>query len=103
MRGPIRRGPARATTARARAGKPVPPNPFAHNLLAAYQAAFHEWEEIAGYSPRTIAHQRFAIARFIAWCDERGLARPQDIPGRSWSATSAPSIITASTTASPSA
>jgi integrase/recombinase XerD len=79
MAGPIRRGPMRAATTRPKAGKPVPPNPLAHNLLAAYQAAFHEWEEIAGYSPRTITHQRFAIARFIQWCDDRGLARPQDI------------------------
>jgi integrase/recombinase XerD len=55
------------------------PQPGASTLLAAYQAAFHEWEEIAGYSPHTVAHQRFAIARFIAWAAERGLDRPQDI------------------------
>jgi integrase/recombinase XerD len=75
----IRRGPARPTGKAARPAKPVPPNPLAGSLLAGYQAAFHEWEEIAGYSPHTIAHQRFAIVRFIAWCAERGLDRPQDI------------------------
>ncbi len=80
MRGPIRRGPASARPlAPKKPGKPVPPNPLAHNLLTAYQDAFHEWEQVAGYSPSTIGHQRFAIARFIAWCDERGLSRPQDI------------------------
>jgi integrase/recombinase XerD len=73
----IRRGPAHPTGKRPRPARPVPP--LASNLLAGYQAAFHEWEEIAGYSPHTIAHQRFAIARFIAWCTERGLDRPQDI------------------------
>jgi integrase/recombinase XerD len=52
---------------------------LAHNGLSRYQAAFHEWEAVVGYSPRTIAAQRHAIARFIAWCDERGLDRPQDI------------------------
>jgi integrase/recombinase XerD len=51
----------------------------AHTLLTAYAAAFHEWEEVVGYSPRTISHQRFALVRFISWCDERGLNRPQDI------------------------
>jgi integrase/recombinase XerD len=52
---------------------------LAHNGLTRYQAAFHEWEAVVAYSPRTIAAQRHAIERFIAWCDERGLARPQDI------------------------
>lgn len=51
----------------------------AHNLLTAYAAAFHEWEAVVGYSPRTIRHQRFALARFISWCDERALQRPHDI------------------------
>lgn len=50
-----------------------------HNALSRYQAAFHEWEAVVGYSPRTIASQRHAIHRFIAWADERGLNRPQDI------------------------
>jgi integrase/recombinase XerD len=52
---------------------------LAHNLLTRYQAAFHEWEAVVAYSPRTIAAQRHAIGRFITWCDERGLDRPQDI------------------------
>ncbi|TAK40700.1 MAG: site-specific tyrosine recombinase XerC [Betaproteobacteria bacterium] len=55
------------------------PEALAHNALTRYQAAFHEWEAVVGYSPRTIAAQRHAIGRFIAWADERGLDRPQDI------------------------
>jgi integrase/recombinase XerD len=50
-----------------------------HNQLTNYQAAFHEWEGVLAYSVQTIAAQRHAIARFIAWCDERGLSKPQDI------------------------
>jgi integrase/recombinase XerD len=78
----IRRGPGRSGSPAHPTGKrprPARSVPLASNLLAGYQAAFHEWEEIAGYSSHTIAHQRFAIARFIAWCAERGLDRPQDI------------------------
>jgi integrase/recombinase XerD len=55
------------------------PEALAHNGLTRYAAAFHEWEAVAGYSPRTVAAQKHAIARFIHWCDERGLSRPQDI------------------------
>jgi len=55
------------------------PAVLAHNALTRYQEAFHEWEGMVGYSPRTITAQRHAIGRFISWCDERGLDRPQDI------------------------
>lgn len=55
------------------------PEALAHNLLTRYQSAFHEWEAVVAYSPRTVAAQKHAIGRFIAWCDERGLSKPQDI------------------------
>ena len=55
------------------------PAVLAGNALTHYQAAFHEWEAVVGYSPRTIVSQRHAIGRFVAWCDERGLNRPQDV------------------------
>jgi integrase/recombinase XerD len=55
------------------------PEALAHNALTRYQAAFHEWEAVVAYSPRTIEAQRHALRRFIAWCDERGLNKPQDI------------------------
>jgi integrase/recombinase XerD len=55
------------------------PEALAHNALTRYQSAFHEWEAVVAYSPRTVAAQKHAIGRFIAWADERGLSRPQDI------------------------
>ena len=55
------------------------PEALVHNALTHYQAAFHAWEAVVAYSPRTIEAQRHAIRRFIAWCDERGLDKPQDI------------------------
>jgi integrase/recombinase XerD len=68
-----------APTKTARRRMSAEPQALAHNVLTRYQAAFHEWEAVVGYSPRTIAAQRHAIGRFIAWADERGLAKPQDI------------------------
>jgi integrase/recombinase XerD len=65
------------TTRRRRAS--AAPGALARNALTRYQAAFHEWEAVVAYSPRTIEAQRHAIGRFIAWCDERGLSKPQDI------------------------
>jgi integrase/recombinase XerD len=55
------------------------PEALTHNALTRYQTAFHEWEAVVAYSPRTIQAQRHAIGRFIAWADERGLAKPQDV------------------------
>lgn len=73
--------PAPATPTKSTRKKRVSAEPeaLAHNALTRYQAAFHDWEAVVGYSPRTIAAQRHAIGRFIAWADERGLSRPQDI------------------------
>ena len=65
------------TTRRRRAS--AAPGALARNALTRYQAAFHEWEAVVAYSPRTIEAQRHAIGRFIAWCDERGLSKPQEI------------------------
>ena len=65
----------RRAAARAAAAAPA----ASQSLLAAYQAGFHEWEAVTGYSAWTINAQRHAIARFIAWADERGLQRPQEI------------------------
>jgi integrase len=64
---------------RDRRGAEAETSPATSNPLAAYQAAFHEWEAVTGYSAWTIKHQRFALARFIAWADERGLGKPQAI------------------------
>ena len=70
--------PRKAATARKRRVS-VAPEAIAHNGLTRYQAAFHEWEGVLAYSAQTVKTQRHAIERFIAWCDERGLDKPQDI------------------------
>ena len=62
----------------ARQNQPAPAAP-APGQMAAYQAAFGEWEAVRGYSPRTIEHRRLALDRFIVWCAERGIERPQDV------------------------
>jgi integrase/recombinase XerD len=55
------------------------PETLKHNPMTAYQCAFHEWEAMLAYSPRTIEAQRHAIGRFITWADMRSLTRIQDV------------------------
>ena len=38
-----------------------------------------EWMGVTGYSEHTVKTRRVALRRFIVWCHERSLARPQDI------------------------
>jgi len=71
--------PARPAKGAKRLRVSAEPAALAGNALTHYASAFHEWEAVVNYSPRTITAQRHAIGRFIAWCDERGLNRPQDI------------------------
>ena len=60
--------------ARARAHDATAANP-----LHAYRHAFLEWAQAAGYSEHTGTTRDRSIARFITWCDERGIQRPQDV------------------------
>ncbi len=53
---------------------PVPLNP-----LRGYQREYEEWSLAAGHSIHTVRTRTMAILRFILWCDERSLTRPQDI------------------------
>jgi integrase/recombinase XerD len=55
------------------------PAPSANNLLHAYKREFVEWGSTLGLSPRTADTRAHGLEVFIAWCDERGLTRPQDI------------------------
>ena len=57
------------------------PDPYSidHNGITPYLNRFLEWSAAVGLSPRTVDIRRRMLKRFIAWCDERGLDRPQDI------------------------
>ena len=54
-------------------------DPAAGNLLRSYQSAFLEWTVTTGLAESTAQIRRRALDGFILWCDERALARPQDI------------------------
>ena len=61
---------------------PVQPariDPLAHNRLLRYMEDYFEWMLVTGYSVETVRTRRQALRRFIAWCDERGLADPREI------------------------
>jgi integrase/recombinase XerD len=54
-------------------------DPAAANPLHAYRRAFLEWAQAAGFSEATAVSRDRTITRFITWCDERGIQRPQDV------------------------
>ena len=54
-------------------------DPLGHLVLVRYMEAHFEWMCVTGYSVDTVRARRQVIRRFIAWCDERGLAQPADI------------------------
>ena len=47
--------------------------------LTAHMLRFSEWSREKAYSERTVENREAALRPFIAWCAERGLARPQEI------------------------
>jgi len=55
------------------------PHPIDHNGITPYLNRFLEWSQAMGLSPRTVDIRQRMLKRFIAWCDERGLNKPQDI------------------------
>jgi integrase/recombinase XerD len=63
-----------------RAATPKPdPHPIDHNGITPYLNRFLEWSAAVGLSPCTVDLRQRVLKRFIAWCDERGLDKPQDI------------------------
>lgn len=66
--------PKRRSGAQLRAPRAADRNPL--NL---YLASFLEWSEVRGFTKQTIETRQNSLRRFIAWCDERDLTRPQDI------------------------
>jgi len=59
-------------------GKPRS-EPLDPNGIAPYLIHHLEWMAIKGYSRDTINRRDTALRRFIQWCDERSLSKPQDI------------------------
>jgi len=60
------------------ASKPDP-YPIDHNGMMPYLNRFLEWSGAMGLSPRTVDIRARMLKRFIHWCDERNLDKPQDI------------------------
>lgn len=56
-----------------------PHDPAPGHPLHAYLDAWCEWALAAGFSEHTMASRRFAVQRFIVWCDERGITKPVEI------------------------
>lgn len=49
------------------------------SLFHGYLAAFLDWSHGAGYTERTCETRENVIRWFIAWCAERGIAKPQEV------------------------
>ena len=63
---------------RASARRPDP-YPIEHNGITVYYRRFLEDSAAIGLSACTVDIRRRMLKRFIHWCDERNLNRPQDI------------------------
>lgn len=50
-----------------------------HTGFHAYLLRYNEAMTLRHYSPRTLHRRESDIRRFVGWCDERGLDRPQDV------------------------
>ena len=72
---------ARTLTPRRRPGRKRgrPFDPAPGNPLHAYLDTWIEWALAAGFSEHTMRTRRFAVLRFIVWCDERGITTPTEI------------------------
>jgi integrase/recombinase XerD len=64
---------------RKRGAAAVPYDPAPLNPLRGDEREYETCALTAGRSKHTVRSQVMAIRRFILWCDERGLMRPQDI------------------------
>jgi integrase/recombinase XerD len=55
------------------------PRPIDHNGMTPYLKQFLEWCAVMHYSDRTTLLRDINLRRFIYWCDERGIDKPQDV------------------------
>ena len=59
--------------------KKINPRPIDHNGMTPYLNLFLEWSAVMHYSDRTTEIRQTGLSRFIFWCDERGIDKPQDV------------------------
>jgi integrase/recombinase XerD len=50
-----------------------------HTLFYGYLLRYNEAMQMRNYSPRTLHRRESDIRRFVGWCDERGIDRPQNV------------------------
>ena len=55
------------------------PDPIEQSPLYPYLVRFLEWFAARGYSPRTTELRADGLKRFLRFCGERGIQRPQDV------------------------
>lgn len=60
-------------------GGAVKPVPIEHTAFYAYLREYNETMRVRGYSVPTLHRRESDIRRFVGWCDERGVSRPQDV------------------------
>lgn len=58
---------------------PRPPVAIEHTGFYPYLVRYNEAMRVRGYAETTLHKRESLLRRFIAWCDARGLDRPQDI------------------------
>jgi len=59
--------------------KPRGPSAADRNPIHRYVVSFLDWCAARALSDQTVETRQRALARFIAWCDEREITQPQDV------------------------
>jgi len=49
------------------------------DTLRAFAEMFYEWLKEMNFSHSTILNRKYHFRRFIAWCEDRGVTRPQEV------------------------
>jgi len=56
-----------------------PPVAIEHTVFYGYLLRYNEAMRVRNYSPATLHRRESDIRRFVGWCDERGIDRPQNV------------------------
>lgn len=49
------------------------------DTLRAFGEMFYEWLRVMNFSHATILNRKYHFRRFLAWCEDRGVTRPQEV------------------------